>query len=108
MNFEQLMKLLEAGFTKDDIMKLSTASTEISTGNPTTDPEPAAPAEPSAPSEPSAPVEPAESETMKMINDLTAQVKDLTAAVQKQNIRSATGACEDPETIDDIIAGMFK
>lgn len=105
MNFEQLIKLLDAGFTKEDIMKLSTVSTEISTDKPSEDPEPA---EPATPAEPTAPADPAESGTMKMINALTAQVKDLTAAVQKQNIRSATGASEDPETIDDIIAGMFK
>lgn len=102
MNFENLIKLLDAGFTKDDILKLSTASTEKSTDASVADPEPA---EPAAPEEPAAP---AESESMKLINALAAQVKDLTAAVQKQNIRSATGAAEDPETIDDIIAGMFK
>ena len=73
MDFETMLKLVNAGFTKDDIMKLST---------------PTEPAKPTEPAEPATQTEPAND----VISQLTTQVTDLAKIVkdiQTNNVRNA-------------------
>lgn len=82
MDFETMMKLVNAGFTKEDIMKLST---------PTEPTKPAEPAEPTKPVEPTEPTKPAEP-TNDVISQLTVQVTDLAKIVkdiQSNNVKNA-------------------
>ena len=76
MDFETMLKLVNAGFTKDDIMKLS------ETADPTQSTKPADPTESTKPAEPSNDV----------MAQLTAQVTDLAKIVkdiQANNVKNA-------------------
>ena len=82
MDFDTMLKLVNAGFTKEDIMKL-TMPTELAT--PT---EPAKPTEPATPTEPAKPAEPSND----VMTQLTAQVTDLAKIVkdiQTNNVKNA-------------------
>ena len=82
MDFETMMKLVNAGFTKNDIMKLST---------PTEPTKPVEPTEPTKPVEPTETTKPAEP-TNDVMAQLTAQVTDLAKIVkdmQDNNIKNA-------------------
>ena len=84
MNLEQLFKLIDAGFTHDEIMQLQAVG----------DPEPAGDPEP-------------KDASTKIIEGLTSQVAALTKAIHLANIRGTDGAGPKTESVDDILKGMF-
>lgn len=102
MNLDQLFKLIDAGFTKDDIMQFVQKPSSDQGGS---DPDPAQEVVEPAKTEPEP--EPEESATDKLLQGITGQLKNLTEAMQLQNIRNATGAGTKPETVEDIFQKMF-
>lgn len=101
MNFSEIKQLLDAGFTRDDILSLAGAASEPAPA-PEPDPEPAPAPEP----EP----EPAPAPADDAIKALTASVAALSKTVtdmQKANAKAAEGGKAEPMTADDVIKSFF-
>lgn len=99
MNFSEIKQLLDAGFTRDDILTLAGVAPEPT---PASDPEPAQAPEP----EP----EPAAAPADDAIKALTASVAALSKTVtdmQKANAKAAEGGKAEPMTADDVIKSFF-
>lgn len=99
MNFSEIKQLLDAGFTRDDILTLAGAAPEPT---PASDPDPAQAPEP----EP----EPAAAPADDAIKALTASVAALSKTVtdmQKANAKAAEGGKAEPMTADDVIKSFF-
>lgn len=108
MTFEQITKMLDAGFTKDEIMQLAGSAPTVSQQEPAAQPE--APAEPEPESIPEAAnIESAAlAESPELNNRLTAIEKnmaDLLKAVQVGNLKSdimpAAAAVDNSEALAD-------
>ena len=99
ISVDDILKLVNAGFTKAEIMQLSAA--------PASDPAPA-PEDDPAPAPASDPAPAPEDMTQKLLNGITGQLQALTSAVQANNIRGASSPANAPETTEDIIKGMFN
>lgn len=96
MTYAEIIKLLDAGFTKEDIMKMS-------------DPEPAQVSEPEPEPEPetkdSQPVDQVINETMQDLKNMFADMrKEFTA----MNIMNSRMAGDEPKTGEDIIASIIN
>lgn len=107
---EDVLKLVNAGFSKDEIGKMFSGSYEPQA--PAAPIEPQEPAAPAAPAEPKpnlpeqeAPAEP--SPEQSAIDKLTAEVTRLTAIVQKSNLLSAQQPEVKPITGEDIISQII-
>lgn len=102
INVDDILKLVNAGFTKAEIMQLSSAA-------PASDPAPAPEGDPApAPAPKSDPAPAPEDMTQKLLNGITGQLHALTSAVQANNIRGANAPANAPETTEDIIKSMFN
>lgn len=117
ISVDDILKLVNAGFSKAEIMQLSAAPAgdpaPAAAPAPANDPAPApAPAGDPAPANDQAPAPaPAaapEDLTQKLLNGITGQLQALTSAVQANNIRGASSPANGPETTEDIIKGMFE
>ena len=101
MNSKDLMKLVDAGFTKEEILQIASASVYAPT------PEPEAPApEPAAPAP-----EPVDNNTelLNVMQGLTSQMNTLTRALQASNIlRAEQAGTGKPDTVDDILATIIN
>ena len=96
MTLDQVFKLIDAGFSKQEILAFETPA-----GDPAGDP---APAGDPTPEKPAA----ASDNFDKLLQGITGQLKTLTEAVQLGNIRNAQGAPAKPETPESIIQEMFN
>ena len=104
INVDDILKLVNAGFTKADIMQLSSAAPA---GDPA--PAPAGDPAPAPEGDPApAPAPAPEDMTQKLLNGITGQLQALTSAVQANNIRGANAPANAPETTEDIIKSMFN
>ena len=106
MDFETMLKLVNAGFTKDDIMKLSEPTKPTEPTTPAKPTEPTKPAEPTEPTKPAEPTEP----TNDVMAQLTAQVTDLAKIVkdmQDNNIKSAKMDTPKETTALDAVKSFF-
>ena len=126
MNINDLIKLIDAGFTKEEIAALTAApaapaapavpaapAAPAAPADPAAPAAPAAPAVPAAPAAPAAPADPAAPAEIpdplsKAVNALLQQMQTLTAAVQAGNTRAAGGDLPKTETVEDIINKMFE
>lgn len=99
ISVDDILKLVNAGFTKAEIMQLSAA--------PASDPAPA-PEDDPAPAPASDPAQAPEDMTQKLLSGITGQLQALTSAVQANNIRGANAPANAPETTEDIIKSMFN
>ena len=101
MNSKDLMKLVDAGFTKEEILQIASASVYAPA------PEPEAPApEPAAPAP-----EPVDNNTelLNVMQGLTSQMNTLTRALQASNIlRAEQAGTGKPDTVDDILATIIN
>ena len=101
MNSKDLMKLVDAGFTKEEILQIASASVYAPA------PEPEAPApEPAAPAP-----EPVDNSTelLNVMQGLTSQMNTLTRALQASNIlRAEQAGTGKPDTVDDILATIIN
>ena len=115
MNSKDLMKLVAAGFTKEEILQIASASVYAPASEPEAPaPEPEAPApEPAAPApEPEAPApEPVDNSTelLNVMQGLTSQMNTLTRALQASNIlRAEQAGTGKPDKVDDILATIIN
>ena len=94
MDFETMLKLVNAGFTKEDIMKLSESTKAAEPTETTKEPEPTKAAEP----------------TNDVMTQLTAQVTDLAKIVkdmQDNNIKNAKIETPKEITALDAVKSFF-
>ena len=115
ISVDDILKLVNAGFTKAEIMQLSAA--------PAGDPAPANDPAPAGDPAPAPAIKEPEVKTPekigktdieqasafdKMLQGITGQLQALTSAVQANNIRGANAPANGPETTEDIIKSMFE
>ena len=114
MKLEEIITLLNAGYTKDEIQAMEMPENKPSpaTAGDPQDP-PAAPAAPdpeppAAP--PAAPVLPStdNADVTKYIAQLTAQVSSLTKQIQNSNLLSAQQPAQQQNTAEDILANLIN
>lgn len=103
MTLEQVFKLIDAGYTKQEIAAFEgLAAAEA----PETAPDPEQKPETKPATEQKKDIEQADRYD-QILQGITGQLKSLTEAVQLGNIRNATGAAAEPETTESIIKSMF-
>ena len=109
ISVDDILKLVNAGFSKAEIMQLSAAPAGDPAPAPAGDPAPAGePAGDPAPAPAQAPAAAPEDLTQKLLSGITGQLQALTSAVQANNIRGASSPANGPETTEDIIKSMFE
>ena len=104
MNYEDIMMLVKAGYTKEEIIAMQSQAEPAPA-----DPSPAdqAPADP-APADPApADPEPAENHEAGSIAELTKAFNNMTAALQLQNINRDMMAQQPQRTAADAIAEII-
>jgi len=112
MNISEVSLLLNAGFTKDEIVALMGNDPQPS-GDPAPDPEPvgdpepagdpAPDPEPSGDPQPAGELQSAVDGLQKTVNDLLKTVK----AMQADNVKKASGGKAEVKTADDVIKDFF-
>ena len=117
MKLDEIITLLNAGYTKDEIQALEMPENKPSAEEPE-DPKdpPAAPADPD-PEEPAAPAAPPaapvlngtdNAEVTKYIAQLTAQVSSLTKQIQNSNLLNAQQPAQQKNSAEDILANLIN
>lgn len=115
MDLNQLLRLIDAGFTKQDIVAMMTTTAQTVNSNeeiPPTDtpsktPAPAPAAAPASAPEETKQAKPEPSETDKLIAALGMKLDNLTSSIQAANVRNIEG--RDPDlSSDDIIARIIN
>ena len=91
MDFETMMKLVNAGFTKEDIMKLSVPTT------------PATPDTPATPTTPDTPANDVMAQLTAQVTDLAKIVKDM----QDNNIKNAKIDSPKETNALDVVKSFF-
>ena len=97
MNYEDIILLVKAGFTRDQIAAMLTP------------PAPAEPQTPPAPAEPAEPQTPAQSKPQgidDLVQMLSAEFAKLNAAIVKANLQQAQQPPQ--ESVDDILASIIN
>lgn len=113
MKLEEIITLLNAGYTKDEIQALEMPENKPAAEDPK-DPQeaPAAPdqEEPAAPAAPAAPVLNGtdNAEVTKYIAQLTAQVSSLTKQIQNSNLLNAQQPAQHQNSAEDILANLIN
>lgn len=110
MNISEVSLLLNAGFTKDEIMEIMNdpqpsgdpAPDPEPAGDPAPDPEPAG--DPAPDPEPSGELRSAVDGLQKTVNDLLKTVK----AMQADNVKKASGGKAEIKTSEDVIKDFFS
>jgi len=117
MKLDEIITLLNAGYTKDEIQALEMPENKPSAA-PAEDPQdpPAAPAAPDQ-EEPAAPAAPPaapvlsgtdNAEVTKYIAQLTAQVSSLTKQIQNSNLLNAQQPAQQKNSAEDILANLIN
>ena len=99
MNVEQIIKLLDAGYTKEDIEKMNQPAQDPAPAPEEKQPEPA-PAPEAKPEEKKTESEPVNNQMLK-------ELQDLKKAVYAMNIMNSSQPGQ-PESVDDILAKALK
>ena len=108
MDLQTTLKLLDAGYTKEEIEKMNPVS-GLSPEKPTASPEPEKVPE-NKPAEPGPKQETAGADTNKIIADLTKQVADLAGVVksiQDNNAKAAQQSTPAKDTAQTVIESFF-
>ena len=100
MNYEDIILLVKAGFTRDQIAAMQT---QTAPAEPQTPPTPAEPAEPQTPP---APAQPKPTEIGDLVQMLSAEFAKLNAAIVKANLQQAQQPPQ--ESVDDILASIIN
>lgn len=106
MKIEDVFKLVEAGFSKEEIIKLSEEAevVEPAVDEPVAEPEPVADPEPAAEQE-----HDSMAEILHVMQALTAQMNTLTRALQASNILGAEQRGSGrPQDVDEILANIIN
>lgn len=105
MNISEVSLLLNAGFTKDEIMSIMNdpqpSGDPAPAAEPAPDPEPAG--DPAPDPEPSGELQSAVDGLQKTVNDLLKTVK----AMQADNVKKASGGKAEVKTSEDVIKDFF-
>ena len=104
MNIEQIIKLIDAGYTKEDIEKMNQPAADPAPAPEAKQPEQAQPEqakpEPAQPEEKKPESEPVNAQMLK-------ELQDLKKAVFAMNIMQSSQPAQ-PESVDDILAKALK
>jgi hypothetical protein len=101
MKAEDILKLVEAGFSKDEIIALNGPAEPEPEKETTVDPEPEQTPEPQQ-----APA-PAEDPNAKRYDELLQAVQKLTGAIQAGNILNSNNRAEETKTAEQIMAEVL-
>ena len=101
MKAEDILKLVEAGFSKDEIIALNGPAESEPEKETTVDPEPEQTPEPQQ-----APA-PAEDPNAKRYDELLQAVQKLTGAIQAGNILNSNNRAEETKTAEQIMAEVL-
>lgn len=101
MKAEDILKLVEAGFSKDEIIALNDPAEPEPVKEQTVDPEPEQMQEPQQ-----APA-PAEDPNAKRYDELLQAVQKLTGAIQAGNILNSNNRAEETKTAEQIMAEVL-
>ena len=101
MTYQELMKLVNAGFTKQEILAITGQL------NAEPSPEPAKAQDPVPDPEPAKAPEPQPDQNQAAIDKLTEQVTKLTTLVQKSNILMSEQPELKQQTAEDIVASII-
>lgn len=105
MELSEIIKLLDAGFTKDDIMALQGSTAAAADPAPASDPEPAPAA--AAPTPDPAEDQPGLS-AMQAFNTLINKMNDKLDQIQAANIvNSSTGSPDQEETAESVLQELI-
>lgn len=99
MTIEDVLKLVDAGFTREEIAAMSAPA-----GAYVPDPEPQL--EPARPKDENA--APAAAPANDIQKDILAALRDLKTAVQASNTRRDLGAGQKTETVEDILSSIIN
>jgi len=105
MTYQELMKLVNAGFTKQEILAITGQLNAEPAKAP--DPEPAKAPDPVPDPEPEKAPDPVPDATQSALDQLTAQVTKLTSLVQRSNILYSEQPELQQQTAEDIIASII-
>jgi len=103
MKAEDILKLVEAGFSKDEIIALNGPVEPEPEKEITVDPEPEQTPEPQQAPTPA----PAEDPNAKRYDELLQAVKKLTGAIQAGNIMNSNNKAEETKTAEQIMAEVL-
>ena len=109
MNISEVSLLINAGFTKSEIMAIMSDPQPAADPEPSGDPAPAPDPEPSGDPAPAPDPEPA-GEMQNAIDGLQKTVNDLlktVKAMQADNVKKASGGKAEIKTSDDVIKDFF-
>lgn len=106
MKLEEVIKLLDAGYSKDEIQALN--------GSDTVEPEPAADPEPTTAPDPEedepapAPAPEPADKTLDIVNALAQQVASLTKTIQRSNLLYSQQPAQETDTAERILANIIN
>lgn len=113
MKLDEIITLLNAGYTKDEIQALEIQENKPSAEDPEDPKDP--PSAPTAPDqeEPAAPASPIlngtdNADVTKYIAQLTSQVSSLTKQIQNSNLLAAQQPAQQKNTAEDILANLIN
>ena len=86
MQMKDILDLVNAGFTKDEILKMTSTEEQKPAGE----------------------KKPAEEKKPDNVDALKAQIDELTKAIQGLNIAQSTGGKKDDTTVDDTLFNLLK
>lgn len=101
MKAEDILKLIDAGFSHDEIIALDGPA------DPEPEKEPAADPEPDQKQEPQQSPAPAEDPNAKRYDELLQAVQKLTGAIQAGNILNSNNRAEETKTAEQIMAEVL-
>lgn len=101
MNVEQIIKLLDAGYTKEDIEKMNQPAAEQKK-----DPEPETKKDPEPETKPGTKPEEKKPESEPVNNQMLKELQDLKKAVYAMNIMQSKQP--EQQSVDDILAKALK
>lgn len=113
MNYQELMKLVNAGFTKQEILAITgqlnaePSPEPAKAPDPVPDPKPVQAPDPVPDPEPAKAPDPVPDPTQSAIDQLTAQVTKLTTLVQRSNILMSEQPDLKQQTAEDIVASII-
>lgn len=106
---DQVLKLIDAGFTKDEILSLTqSGSTSNETPAEGTDSQAQGDATDPKEDDAAAPATDSKDDTKEALNALTSQVQMLIKAQQASNRAGLGSAGSKPQTTDEILAGLIN
>lgn len=110
MTYQELMKLVNAGFTKQEILTITGQLTAepAKAPDPVPEPEPVKAPDPATDPEPAKAPDPVQQDpTQSAIDQLTQQVTKLTTLVQRSNILNSEQPEIKQQSAEDIIASII-